>query len=286
MISSLWFLSVFVLHCIACGRPADPVFPSEMLFTLERDYRILVRGRMKDVDDLNLMIDTGSNCSLVDKSIVDKLRLPVLSEEPNTDANGRQRPVRRVLLSGLRIGPVMTSVLCYVTELPLRNVDVLIGTDFLSNHGLTINYRSRKIGFAPTDELEWSVQCESEYGLLLVPVLVEDQILRLIADTGVEATGIYSNRLANAASLALNRRQYIMDHVSGRCVGTLTSLPQVRIGQCGWRRLTAFLLSDDRPPQVINRAERFAWDGILGIASLGLKRVSFNFDKRILSWER
>jgi hypothetical protein len=54
-------------------------------------------------------------------------------------------------------------------------------------------------------------------------------------------------------------------------------LQALQIGPTEWRELTAMVIDNPRPER---------WDAVLGVGSLGLKRIHFDFERRILSWEK
>jgi hypothetical protein len=54
-------------------------------------------------------------------------------------------------------------------------------------------------------------------------------------------------------------------------------LQALRIGPTEWKELTAVVVDNPRP---------LGWDAVLGVGCLGLKRIHFDFGRRILGWEK
>jgi len=112
-----------------------------------------------------------------------------------------------------------------------------------------------------------------------VELQIEGRTLRLLLDTGAKDILLYQQNLKASIPgkwLPTTRRIY---HLAGKEELTqMVCLHSVQFGQNRWERLKMFLV--DRP---IDCCRQF--DGILGLPSLELSRVHFDFRLHQVSWE-
>ncbi len=249
---------------------------SSLPFRLLQDYMIVVRATAGESTKLKVLIDTGANFSVLDKRIAKKMGLKAVGRKYRTSAFGKKRTLGRVILPGLRVGPVFTSLPCLVDDLSWLGLDAIIGLDLLRRRSLSIDFESRVMSFGNPRNLGSLIPLEVHSSLVVVPVQVSGHELSLAVDTGALRITLFEDRVRH-----LKERFRVVGRPSIIALGsklrvTEVALTEVRMGQTGWQSHNAFLLESTSDNGV---------DGVLGLASLNLKRVHFDFVNRLLSWE-
>lgn len=116
-----------------------------------KDGFILAQGRVNDTPPGWYLIDTGSNLTLVDQGLANRLGLPELEERTTVGVAGTAdftvRPVDRLELGGLdlgidRIGALSLLPLTRGLGLPTNG---LIGFNCFANHPFTLDYGQEKL---------------------------------------------------------------------------------------------------------------------------------------------
>ena len=167
---------------------------------------------------------------------------------------------------------------CYLAELPWKKVDLLLGLDALAQSSFTIDYSKREIEFDSTSRLSHSMRFDRENGLLLVDVGIGKEMYRLSIDSGAPYTCLWQAHLGKSLRW-LRTQESRMKSMAGPSDIRTTVLPLLRLGAGEWKDLLAWIL--------IGRQNTAGGrDGVVGLASLNLERVRFDFDQRELSWDR
>ena len=112
----------------------------------------------------------------------------------------------------------------------------------------------------------------------VVEVRIGDQNLRLLVDTGAKDLILYQRRLHGpipGKKMPVTKTLYHLGAIEDL---RMVRLAGVQLGASHWEKLDGFLL--DAP---IDCCETL--DGILGLASLHLRRIHFDFKLNQVSWE-
>jgi predicted aspartyl protease len=279
------------LAVVVRSLPADNR-ETELPFKLYRGYTIVTRGSVAGLKHLNFIIDTGAVPSVVDVKVARKLGLEG-QVEPLSLFNETVE-TRRVTLPGLVLGPIHTGPLSVVVEDLARfeshlgvRVDGMIGLDVLDRQNFVVDYESGTMAFgegagngrAPLDAPETSVPFELGPGYAVVSLDVEGQPLRLMVDTGARSLILFAPRVRGR----LGGSHSIGERVIGNAGGTFTLtefvLPDASLGAV---RLTAqkVALMEGQAPASVDL------DGLLGVRSLGVRRLGFDFEHRTMTWAR
>jgi len=269
--------------CFAGAGITDLAAQSEVSFRLYNTHMIVVTGSAKDGFPLNLMIDTGATHSVVDEQIVQKLQLEPLPETTHKiEAFGQSLDRPRILLPGLQFGPIKTSLLCFVVELPWSGVDAIIGLDLLRQNNFTIDFESEKISFGPrTTHFLSTIPFEADSSQVIVPVRIGEQRVRLSLDTGARTINLDRSRMSKSILNLPVKREIPFVHLAGTSKYQEVLLPSVQLNGSQWEQVPAMLMdfySDQTDP--------LEYDGVLGLGALKIKRIYIDFQENILSWER
>ena len=108
------------------------------------------------INNVNLLflLNTGANTTVIDKSIGDKLQLPVTRETDTVIGTAGKQHVALVKIRTLSIGKTVIKDLVIskrnigdFIRLNGQKIDGILGTDVLKNYALTIDYNTQKIAF-------------------------------------------------------------------------------------------------------------------------------------------
>lgn len=264
--------------CFAVEEPT-----TEIPFKLSQDYLIVAQGSIGGLEKLNFMIDSGAIPSMIDQRIAKKLGLA--TDERQLVAFGQKVEVKNTVLPDLRLGPILAQSLpVAVGDLSFlvgTRIDAIIGLDVLKLlSSFQIDYESKRIAFGPTKPSEAVAGFRGVWPFLIIQLEVQDRPVHLLVDTGSRDLILFQNRLKDRLPKLLTRGEKIIYHSSGESHLKKVLLPSCSLGKANWKLLTAYLLdiaTDEYPSDI---------DGVLGVLSLGVKRIQFDFESNTLSWSR
>ncbi len=267
-----------VIAFAACGLPAHQS-QVEVPFDFRGPRSIVVRGSICNSHPADMMIDTGSSLTVIDRRLAARLRLTRIPNRPNVaDTSGRERVYEMVVVPNLRIGPIDIPVSCIAAEIPIHNVDLIVGLNVLRRSSFAIDFEAKQIRFGPARGNGSCMPFDTEALLITMPVHLDDQPLTLVVDSGAEYVCIYSERLDARVGPADRRMAVAMLHLTGRSRGAWARVKSFRLGPDLWNRLGILVTNNSR------RGRPF--DGVLSLASLELRWVHFDCRSGLMCWER
>jgi len=265
---------------------------AKLPFKLYRDYTIVARGSIGGLKHLNFIIDTGAVPSVLDLKVARKLGLEG-QVEPLSLFN-QTVETRRVTLSGLVLGPIDTGPLPvivedlanYETHLGVR-VDGMIGLDVLARQDFVVDYESAMITFGngpgtgrePRDPAEACVRFELSPGFAVVTLDVDGQSFRLMVDTGARSLILFAPRVRGRLAVIRTLGERAMGNAGGMFALTEVVVPDASLGTVRLNGQKAALMEGQAPASV-------DLDGLLGVRSLGLRRLGFDFERRTMTWAK
>jgi len=215
--------------------------------------------------------------SVLDSGAARRFGLTIIPQAAQLRAFGRDTSVARAIVPGLKLGPVTASFPCLAADIPFSGVDAIIGLDVLRRQDFTIDYQARKIVFGEPQPMEDRVAFEREARLLIVPLRIAGRTLHMSMDTGVDGICLYEENSQIWTFGQTGAAQLTVIHLGGETPGRQIGLARVLMGSCEWIGLKAAVLT---PTQLLGR------DGTLGVVSLGLARIHFDFSHGLISWQR
>jgi len=253
----------------------------ELPFTLLDGYLMVVHARINDNFSCRLAIDTGATHSLLDLKLVRKLGL--------TPRPGRVFSLDRIVatewvdVNELEAGPVSAAQfsmqaadLSYLNS--VGTVDGIIGLDVLRNSDFDVDYKAHKIRFDSGSQSSSHVPMHAGPLFLSVELKIADQSVRVLLDSGIPGLLLYEDRVGaqvtDRRTLAWADARSLGNRISARHV----TIPRVRLGGTDLER-TAMLVNGPAPntlPQI---------DGYLGLSTLKVNHVAFNFRQNTFSWK-
>jgi len=259
------------------GQPPDSV-----PFDLFEQHLIVTKGSVAGLRGLNLLIDTGTIPSVVDRRVAGRLKL---HGAPSViTAFGQSAHAESASLSGLRIGlfepgeaPARIGDLSYLQS---GRIDAIVGLDVLARQSFTIDYKACRLSFGPADREQIVVPLEVVWPFLTVRLLISGQPVHLLVDTGSRDLVLFKSRMPAALLPVPWKGDKVIQHASGLAHLLRYDLRQVTLGGQSWERLQGFVLDASMasyPPGI---------DGVLGVRAMGASRVRFDFERGELGWDK
>jgi len=157
-----------------------------------------------------------------------------------------------------------------------RDVDVIIGMDLLRLSNFAIDYDARKVLFSPPDHAGFGPLPESNPLFFTVKIFIQDHPVNLVVDSGIEGVLLYENRLLeNVPNLKIEGGTK-PTRLGSRLRAKWATLPNLRVSTTNG--VTRVLLMDSPPGHILRGI-----DGYIGTASLGARRIEFNFTTKTLT---
>ena len=261
------------------GAIAGPETSNEKAFELREGFLIVVDGRIGPLEHLKFILDTGASHTVVSRKIADQL---VVLREPGSVINfQRKLPVEWARFPEVQVGPVVaTDARMMVADLNqysefTKGIDVIAGLDLLSRcQRLQIDYQAKLIAFQARNSAS-QVPLFQAKGIL-VTVMLQDQPVRLLVDTGFQEIALFEERLGSRMH-GVDVRQLGQAQI-GSLVGDAVRLPGLHLGSGG-----------SNPPVLLVRGKTEAvpggLDGYLGPRALGAKKIELDFGSMMLRWQ-
>jgi hypothetical protein len=255
------------------SREPDPSAETKVSFELYRDYLIVVHGSAGSLKDLNFLLDTGANLSVLDPRIATKLHLPVTPTDVAVLGGNARGGV--ATLPSLQLGPARKSDFRVLVEdmsfiqnaLPFR-IDGIVGLDVLSQSAFVIDYASREIRFGPAPPMPLSTPLQMKHGLAIVDATVNHASDHLLLDTGASSLVLFDQMPPPPASLKV-----AATHPSSKPIGSFareqTRRITLKLGDTDFGSQSAFMVQNSRDAG-------HDFDGLIGPAALSITRVAID----------
>jgi Aspartyl protease len=251
----------------------------EVPFELYQHHVIVVKGSIGRLNNVSLLIDTGTIPSVVDERIARKLRLT--TESATLIAFGQQVSVRSAVLEGFRIGawqsgpyqPASAISRTWKASASMRSS----GSTCLARASLGIGYKTRRLSFGPVGREDSVAPLEAVWPFVTVRMTIAGQPVRVLVDTGSSDLVLFKTRIPAALADAPWRGDKTVQYASGPA---RLRLRQASLGAHVWNNLLAWAL--DRVPQ----GYPSSIDGVLGVRALGCQRVAFDFERNEFRWSK
>jgi predicted aspartyl protease len=278
-------LSLLLLLALAVEPPARGYTDGKPLrFDLYRDYLIVARGSVGSEKNLNFLVDTGANPTVLDRRVAQKLHL---QEQAGilTGINGRVQAGLATVPS-LQFGPIRRDNFDVVVEdlsffakaVPVR-IDGVIGLDVVGQIPFEIDYAANRILFGPIPSLKNSLPLEIRGGLPIITAEVDHLSAHLVLDTGASSLILFAPK-----GPALISKVKVTDiQKSSSTMGEFERKPvplgSLTLGQAEFRRQPAFLAQNR-----LDGAEDF--DGLMSPALLGITKLAIDVQRGVFEFNR
>jgi hypothetical protein len=268
-------------------QPSDGAARAEIPFKLYQDYLIVVQGSLGSLEGLNFLIDTGANASSIGRRIAKKLQLA--GEADKLFLFNQKVEVARVILPSLQLGPLRVEFLPGLIQdlspvekaLGVR-IDAIVGFDVLARSSFIVDYESKKMLFGPLEPSTLAVPFDagSPTPGVTVQLRIQGQPVRLLVDTGAAQLLFYECNLPpNLHVLPTQSVKHSFNSAMTQFDAEEVRVAEVRLGASDFGVEKSFLLND-------HASCRQPISGVLGVRSLGLKWVAFDFERRRFGWRK
>ena len=166
-----------------------------------------------------------------------------------------------------------------------QHIDAIIGLDVLGGRDFSIDYQSKRITFEmpmggvnSTKTTEPQVPFEGGPGFAVVHIQIQGQVLRLMVDTGTSDLVLFAPRVQGRLPGTRPAGVKTKTTMAGEERWPVLELPGARLGSIDLATPEAVLMDGQAPASV-------DLDGLLGVASLGLRRITFDFEHNTIRWK-
>jgi predicted aspartyl protease len=238
-----------------------------------------VDGCIGNLDHQNILLDTGTNPSMIDKSVAVKLGLKGTANR--LALSNKNVLSETVTLPDLQLGPlrrqnlqVMVADFATVGKGLGTRIDAVVGLDVLGGTSFTVDYLKRRIVFGASVETH-SAPFTKVQQFITLNLESRGRQLHLLLDTGAQQLVLFQNHL-QGVDYSWSPFYGSGENVSGDFSYGTIILGQGRIGtkEVGRQRASVARQSDAGSE----------FDGLIGISCLHPKRVSFDFERQVLGW--
>lgn len=254
--------------------------PAEIPFKVYQEYLIVVDGRIGTLENQNLLLDTGSNPSMIDRNV--SARLGLRGTLRDLSLFNKSVASQSVTLPDLQFGPmrrqnlpVMVADFSSISHGLGARIDAVIGLDVLGGSNFTVDYAKRRIIFGASVE-HHTVPFTAGPQFITVSLKSGGRQLHLLLDTGTPQLVLFENRLRGMDyqwTGAIGSGQ----NASGNIGFAAVVLPQARIG--------SFEVGPQRASVVTSQKSiESDLDGLMGLSCLRPRRISFDFERQLLGW--
>ncbi len=257
----------------------------ELSFQLINENLIVVQGSINAENHLNLVLDTGATCTLLNSELARRKGL----YGKNTTVTAMEGPssAEIVNVAEIRVGEFHAlDHRALVTNLQgLRTKDgasvaAIIGLDVLKSSNFLVDFKKRVLVFNPLTQGKHHAAFIVTEPFLTVSANVEGQQMRLLVDSGTPRLLLFRNRV--------DPEHCRMQPVAAGTTPTMvTSTGTV---SAHWFRASHVALGEvSLQEQLLLVADTADFngqiDGLLGLAQTGFQKVWFDFAERMMAWE-
>jgi predicted aspartyl protease len=282
---------------VPSGEPTHEASPGnhEIPFQKYRDYLIVVQGSLGDTQRLNFIIDTGTDRTVIDSRIIQKLH--IVGVVGRLAVHDQVVEVQQTVLPSLKIGalratflPVLIRDLAFLQKGLGIRIDAVIGLDVLSLSNFSIDYTTKRIvfGAARVDRKRGnmtapvsgsSVPFQSAPPWLTVRMEVDGVSIHLLLDTAASGILLFQSRIRDRLPQLISLGERMSSNMGGDFRLQRVLLATTNFGETDFGQQNAFVVEDQED-------ESREFDGLLGPSALGLKQIAFDFQRRTFSWEK
>jgi len=256
-------------------RPTRPL--AEIPFKAYQDYLIVAEGRIGNLEHQNLLLDTGTNPSMIDRRISAELGLQATSRD--LSLFNKQVTSATVTLPELEFGPmrrenlqVMVADFSAIGRGLGTRIDAVIGLDVLGATNFTVDYVKHRIRFGASVQRH-TAPFTAGPQFITVNLKSGGRELHLLLDTGTPQLVLFESHLRDTDLMrtdAAGSGRNLTGNVDFKAV----VLQQARIGT---------LEVGPQPASVVS-SQQNDMDGLMGVSCLRPKRISFDFEQQLLGW--
>jgi hypothetical protein len=261
-----------------------PLGQCELPFQTYRDYLVVVQGSLGAKLRRNLIIDTGTDPSVIDSRVAQELHMAgvvgrLAVHDQVVDAQQAVLPSVQIGTLRAKSLPVLIRDLGFLQkDLGIR-IDGVIGLDVLSLSNFSINYTTKRTVFGATPVSGSSVPFQSAPPWVTVRMEVDGVSIDLLLDTAASGILLFQSRIRDRLPQLISLGERRSSNMGGDFRLQRVLLAKTNFGEADFGQQNAFVVEDEED-------ETREFDGLLGPSALGLKQIAFDFQRHTLSWEK
>ena len=249
--------------------------PQEVPFRLFGNHFVVITGSLGDSESRHLLIDTGTNPSVVDRETAQELGLQEIAGQ-SMDLYVMNATVHTYLavLPNVAFGPVRRQgIVVSVADLSwLRrrtgiHVDAVIGLDVIDQLKFQIDYSSRKMKFGDVAMSGTKIPITEIDRLLVVAAQVNGTKVNLMVDTGGSNIVLFRNGVPKGSREKAPGPAAKISNLAGQGVVQQMEVGHLLLGGEDLGR-SLVVMMDKPPSQNIQ--------GVLGISDHTFKKITFD----------
>jgi predicted aspartyl protease len=272
-------IAVFVGLVISAAAAKHDV--QKIPFILYRNHLIVVEGSLKQ-QQRHVLIDTGTNVSIIDTATAEELNLQHIADGNITTLDGVAQTYFAILPE-LALGPihrenlrVAVNDLSWVHNQIGIRVDAVIGIDALQAANFQIDYISRTIRFGSIRMPRTAAPMVEENGLLTVQAELNGTSAKLLVDTGGSALVLFAAEMPQVTEWKDLGIPIRMSNLAGHTDLRQIQLKDAHIGDVNLSGTLALIAGNPTCCHL---------QGLLGISQVQFKRVVFDFTRSLVGFE-
>lgn len=148
MIKLLFIIMSFGILFMVCSMQKNSKFGFELY-----DGYVIINVRLNNGVEGRCLLDTGSDVTVIDRETAERLKLEIIGYHEGGVAGGKKIRVPLSSIESISIGQYSTSLSPIAIadvnqgEEPYGEIIGIIGSDFLKNFAITINYKEKVLIF-------------------------------------------------------------------------------------------------------------------------------------------
>jgi predicted aspartyl protease len=276
--SILVILLIGAFHSQVCASDT-PEVTGRVPFRIH-EHLIIVQASIGDLRNLNFALDTGSTYTVLSKDLGRKLGLK--GETVKVSAFGREVKMKKAFLKVLALSQVefehIEARLFNMPRVDGLRLDGLIGLDVLKRTTVTLDFEKGELLLGQPRQLPYNTRFYAGLTFIPVTMTVEGKALRLALDTAACGLVLYDGAVKDKFEIHQSHRFEYRGQVGGQVKMEEIFLMNVALEDALWEELPAYLMHR-------KQGGTESVMGNLGVISLGLKALQFDFETGQLGWE-
>lgn len=260
----------------------SPSGQCELSFRAYREYLVVVQGSLGGKLGRNLIIDTGTDPSVIDSRVAHELHMAA-GPVGKLAVHDQVLDAEQAVLPSVQIGtlqaeflPVLIRDLSFLQKDLGVRIDAIIGLDVLGLSNFSIDYSTRRIVFGATPAYGSTTPLQSTPPWFTVRMEVNGVPIRLLLDTAASGIILFQSQIRNRLQL-LSEGERVSSNLGGQVRLQRVILSRTAFGETDFGQRDAFVVNDQED-------ESREFDGLLAPFALGLKQIAFDFQRHTLSW--
>ncbi len=261
--------------------PLKPAKTGALKFQLYRGSLVVLPGSIGDLHNLNLLLDTGTDPTILDKRVAERLGSKL--QIAGLQTIHRKVAAWRTTVSEIELGPIAARGVNVLVEdlsflekgLGVR-VDALIGLDVLRPNNFIIDYGAHTLSFGTAALGSDAVAFSHGAAFVKLGMVLNGRPMELLLDTAASSLILFRARWPELVNSG--RVQHSMN-LGGDLTREPLTLNTLDLGTFKLRRQPAFIVDSRDDVQS-------EFDGLFNPALLGFRQLAFDFDNDRFAWSR